>query len=160
MTGRKRPSEVLDINYFFDRSMPEPNSGCWIWMKALHPNGYGAVRTAGRTRNAHRIAYEVATGAAVPSGVDVCHRCDTRCCVNPDHLFQGSRSVNMRDCSEKGRIRIPMLVGEKCPAAKLTATEVLLIRADSRSQRKLARIYGVDKGTIAGIRKGTTWRSV
>lgn len=158
---RKAPGEPVDTEFFLSRSIPEPNSGCWIWAGAMSWNGYGAVRAGNRTTRAHRASYLAAHGFQdLPRSIDVCHRCDNRCCVNPDHLFIGSRASNMRDASEKGRVRPPALAGEACPAAKLTADQVRSIRNDKRSQRELGRVYGVDKGTIAGIRKGLTWRSV
>jgi hypothetical protein len=63
----------------------------------------------------------------------------------------------MADCARKGRIRTPVLRGDDCPNSKLTSDQVLAIRADDRSQRAIARAYGVNKGTIACIQKRTTW---
>lgn len=146
------------VSYFERRSIPEPNTGCWLWLGAAQWSGYGVIRTRQKTARAHRAAYEAATGNRLPSSIDVCHRCDNPACVNPDHLFAGSRTDNMRDCSNKGRLRLPTLIGEACPAAKLSSADVLAIRTDSRSQRVLGRLYGVDKGTIAAIRNRTTWR--
>lgn len=161
-TPRRKPiGEPITVNYFFERSIPEPNSGCWIWLRAHSEiNGYGVVRTEKRTTRAHRLAYQVAFGVIVPRYLDVCHHCDVRCCVNPDHLFVGTRTDNMRDCANKGRIKVPRLEGDNSPNSKLNSCQVLAIRADARSQRAIARHYGVDKGTIAAIRKRSTWRSV
>jgi hypothetical protein len=158
---RKRPGVKIDINYFFDRSIPEPNSGCWIWIGAISNNGYARVRTGGRTISGHRLAYESIYGPMI--GSDACHKCDVRCCVNPDHVFMGSRSDNMRDCSNKGRIRginVAGLSGEQCPSSKLTRSEVDIIRSDSRSARSLAKVFGVDRSTIGHIRRGLTWRGL
>lgn len=66
----------------------------------------------------------------------------------------------MRDASRKGRIVVPLLSGDACPNSKLTGSQVLLIRADTRSQRAIARAYGVDKETIAHILKRKTWRHI
>lgn len=168
MSGREVPVRVkrrprgspVTLAYFRERSVVDPTTACWVWTGAAGWNGYGAMSYGGRRATTHRVAYQVATGRRLPSGVDVCHRCDVRACVNPDHLFEGSRADNMADCSRKGRIRTPMLRGEDCPAAKLTAAQVRAIRVDPRSNRATARAYGVDKGTISGIRRGFTWRSV
>ena len=157
---RKTKGLPIDLSYFLERSSPEPNSGCWIWMHARNWKGYGVIRTGGKTVRAHRVAYECATGKRAPQQADVCHRCDNPTCVNPGHLFVGSRSDNMKDCSAKGRLLTPFLKGEECPASKLTAEQVRSIRRDNRSQRKIASTYGVDKGTIAHIKNGKTWRSV
>lgn len=163
MTNKRRPSfSVITVDYFFERSIPEPNSGCWIWLNAINErNGYGAVRIGKKTTRAHRACYEIAHGVSLPSSIDVCHTCDVRCCVNPNHLFSGTRKDNMRDCSNKGRIKIPGLSGEDCPAAKLTELDVIAIRAAvGMSQRALGRQYGVDKGAIAHILHRKTWRNL
>ncbi|MBY8918785.1 HNH endonuclease [Nitratireductor sp. L1-7-SE] len=158
---RRSAGAPITLAYFEERSIPEPNSGCWIWLGALHKrHGYGAVRAYGSTTRAHRLCFEVTSGQKLPSSIDVCHTCDVRCCVNPDHLFMGTRTDNMQDCSAKGRIVVPELRGESCPAAKLTEAQVLAIRADPRSQRAIAIAYGVDKGTIAHIKHRKTWRHI
>jgi hypothetical protein len=84
-------------------SIPEPNSGCLLWFggQAL---GYGLLKKEGTRKmvKAHRVAWELDNGP-VPEGLFVLHRCDTRCCINTDHLFLGTLSDNMRDCVAKGR---------------------------------------------------------
>jgi hypothetical protein len=72
--------------YILDRSIPEPNSGCWLWQLSLSEDGY--ARGAGpnlKPENASRISYRAFVGAT-PPGLHVDHVCKTRGCVNPDHL--------------------------------------------------------------------------
>lgn len=80
--------------------------GCWVWTGARNAQGYGRMtagsRGAGYLR-AHRVSWELANGP-VPKGLWVLHRCDNPPCVNPAHLWLGTRLDNMRDCSAKGRI--------------------------------------------------------
>lgn len=91
-----------------------PMSGCWLWTDCLNRQGYGRIFIMGRgSVTAHRLSYELHRGP-VPSGLYVCHRCDTRTCVNPAHLFLGTHADNMRDMAEKGR-------GNKSPNAELIA---------------------------------------
>lgn len=82
-----------------------PETGCWIWMNCLS-EGYGSFRRfyRGKTQRAHKASYEAFVGV-VPSGFDVCHSCDIRCCCNPAHLFVGTRKENMQDASKKGRLK-------------------------------------------------------
>jgi len=157
---RKEIGAPYTVDFFLDRSLPEPNSGCWFWMNAISWNGYGVVNVGRRTTRAHRLSYEVSRSVHLPSSVDVCHTCDIRCCVNPDHLFEGTRTDNMRDCANKGRIKIPGLMGEQLTQSVLTEAQVLTIRSSVKSQRALAREYGVDKGTIACIVHRKTWRHI
>ena len=77
---------------------------CWVWQGASKGNGYGNVRLGAKNITAHRYAYALFVGE-VPDDMDVCHTCDNRFCVNPDHLFLGSRKDNMVDCKEKGRTK-------------------------------------------------------
>lgn len=85
-------------------SDPGPG-GCILWRGPKTTGGYGLV-SIGHTEKAyaHRIAYELAKGP-IPSGMLVCHTCDVRNCINPDHLWLGTISDNNRDAMDKGRSR-------------------------------------------------------
>ena len=80
----------------------DKSGDCWLWTAALWPNGYGRVCVNGRTVGSHRVAYELTYGP-IPHGLFVCHKCDVPACVNPDHLFLGSNTDNVRDMWRKGR---------------------------------------------------------
>jgi hypothetical protein len=74
-------------------SIPEPNTGCTLWLKHLAPNGYGTVAVGGRVRYAHRVAFELAKGP-IPSGLQIDHLCRVRSCINPQHLEAVTQKVN------------------------------------------------------------------
>jgi len=76
---------------------------CWLWMAANRGNGYGCMKINGEVIDAHRISYILFVGP-IPYKKLVCHTCDNRLCVNPGHLFVGTYSDNMQDCSRKNRI--------------------------------------------------------
>lgn len=75
---------------------------CWLWTGYKMPNGYGAISIDGHTYTAHRLMYLVAFGD-VPTTLQVCHRCDIRHCINPDHLFLGTAQDNTNDMVAKNR---------------------------------------------------------
>lgn len=91
----------LERNY-----IPEPNSGCWLWLASENPRGYGQVWDIdeGRAIVAHRASYKVFVGP-IPEGARVLHKCDTPLCINPDHLFLGTQQDNLLDMATKGRGR-------------------------------------------------------
>lgn len=88
---------------FLEKVVPEPNSGCWLWLGATRPGGHGHMQLDGRRfEGAHRVSYRCFRGS-IPAGVVVCHVCDTPICVNPVHLWLGSVADNMADCIRKHR---------------------------------------------------------
>jgi hypothetical protein len=136
-------------------------SDCWIWLGGLSHLGYGVTgaRIQGE-RTAHRASYRLFNGK-IPIGLHVMHSCDVRCCVNPEHLSLGTHLENMRDMAAKGRGRAPMLMGERNPMARLSATQVAEIRrlkGEGVSQLRLARLLGVSPMTISRIIRGETWK--
>jgi len=148
-----------DIRRFW--SKVERGPGCWLWVaKSKDWDGYGLFKVRGRSLRAHRVAWQLATGAA-PGAALVCHRCDTPACVRPEHLFIGSPADNFRDCLAKGRYS-PKGTGNA--AAKLDDAKVQEIRqaygTGEWSQEGLARRFGVTQTAISAVVRRTKWRHV
>lgn len=135
--------------------------GCWLWVGCRLKTGYGKFHLNGKTVRAHRLAYEMLVGP-IPRGLLVCHHCDTRLCVKPDHLFVGTDGDNARDAAKKGRFRD--IAGEKNYTAKLRAADIPIIRhrlsSGQEPCRAIARDYGVSRFTIADINSGRAWKCV
>lgn len=79
------------------------HTDCWIWMGARNNIGYGMIRDENKMRTTHRVSYEEHTGSKIPTGMCVCHSCDNPGCVNPSHLWIGTRKQRAEDMIRKGR---------------------------------------------------------
>ena len=137
-------------------------STCWLWTGGRKRFGHGAVsiRTIDRRMQtgAHRVAWILANGP-IPDGMCVCHHCDNPPCVNPAHLFIGTKSDNTQDAFDKGRIKVRPMDGARNPNAKLTGEQVREIRSryPVESQCSLARAFGVSQTAIRNIVLGKRW---
>lgn len=87
-----------------DRRGPDE---CWMWTASRRALGYGQIRIGGKSRKAHRVAYELANGP-IPAGMAVLHGCDNPPCVNPAHLRAGTMTDNVRDMVTRGRCYRPI----------------------------------------------------
>lgn len=88
-----------------EKVIPEPNSGCHLWLGAVR-SGYGVIGSGvgKKVALAHRVSWGLANGP-IPAGLCVLHRCDVPSCVNPDHLFLGTIKDNSLDMVAKRRDR-------------------------------------------------------
>lgn len=132
-----------------------PNGDCWFWTKTFTTHGYGQFSIDNKTVKAHIYSYKRYKGD-IPKGMCVCHSCDTPKCVNPNHLWLGTRRDNLQDCQDKGRRRGP--AGEAHPKAKLTDDDVIKIRSDPRMHKLIAEDYGVHPSLIGSIKSGKIWK--
>lgn len=125
---------------------------CWLWTGPTDRDGYGLC---GKADRAHRRSWREASGP-IPQGMVVCHQCDNRLCVRPDHLFLGTQSDNVADMVSKQR----QIRGERVGGSKMTESDVLAIRADSRTSVVIAAEYGLHHSTVLDIKNRHTWKHV
>ncbi len=131
----------------------EPKGGCVVWTGAVSASGYGVITIRdhrGRvSESVHRAAYVLAHGE-IPEGGHVCHACDVRVCINPDHLWVGTSKDNALDMARKGR----------APRTVLTVHEVRAIRwmyaCTQLSMAAIGRRFGVTKACVGSVVTGRT----
>ena len=140
----------------------EKTAGCWEWRGRRH-QGYGVYTIQNVPRKAHRLLYLLEKGP-IPKGMFVCHTCDNRGCVNPDHLYVGTHADNTRDAIERKRFRGGTARGARHANTRLTEDQVKEIRAayaaGGVSQPQLARKYALSTGTISCIIYRRCWKHV
>lgn len=85
-----------------EKYIPEPNTGCWLWIRRLDKQGYGRAKLKGKKIGAHRFSWMEHNGP-IPKDLFVLHKCDTPACINPNHLFLGTARDNFDDMVRKGR---------------------------------------------------------
>lgn len=127
--------------------------GCWIWQGVVS-KGYGQFDVGATRHGAHRYSYEQYVGP-IEGGLFVCHKCDNRLCVNPDHLFLGTHKENMADMVSKGRSS--RVCGSAQNMAKLTEDDVRKIRSMSGTFKSIASAFGINESTVSVIRSRKSW---
>jgi len=165
MAPDDRTLEALSKRFWQKVDKQPSEKGCWLWMGRPQSAGYGSISIGplGHAKGylAHRISYMIAHGI-ISDEVCVLHNCDTPPCVNPDHLFTGTKGDNIRDCVSKGRaFRVK---GSSSPRAKLIEDQVNEMRElhqnDGLGYRRLANRYHVDRTTVRQIILRQTWKHV
>lgn len=151
--SRKRTPFIL-TEYFWARV--KKTDTCWLWTGSIQVNGYGMAATGGPKRqSAHRLSWELHYGP-LPDGAFVCHHCDNRACVRPDHLFLGTAKDNVHDMIAKDRHSR----GERRSRHKLNDDIVRFIRRSRVTNAALAVRYGVSPSVISRIRSRKNWKHV
>lgn len=147
-----------------DNSIPITETGCWLWLKSITPNQYGilypSVNGASNQKLAHRYSYE-AFVKKIPKGLFVCHKCDIRSCVNPEHLFIGTHQDNMDDMVIKGRSNFKTHYGEAHGQSILDWETVDIIRSYPKYRGyidDLSNILELKKRTVESILYQENWK--
>lgn len=148
-----RRANLLEMRFL--ASFKKDGNGCWLWTGAMNTSGYGKVMRGKKHKGAHRVSWERVNGP-IPDDLCICHKCDVRRCVNPDHMFLGSIRDNFDDMRAKGR----NARGETNGMAKLNEADVKRIRRDKRLNYVIAADYGVSSVLVGKVKRREVWAHV
>ena len=136
----------------------DQGSSCWEWRAGKNGVGYGIFYVNGSGLLAHRISYALMFGL-IDKSLCVCHKCDNPACVNPEHLFLGTRGDNNRDSVAKGRANRPK--GQDAPNSALKEGEVRLIfrllTTGNKNPYHIAPMFSISPRAVYSIREGRCW---
>lgn len=148
---------------FWEKVNKVDDNECWEWTAYTNACGYGAMELSRKSVLAHRVSWVIHRGP-IPDKMCILHSCDNPACVNPSHLFMGTRSDNMLDMWEKGRQGDRNVSGSSNPSAKLREGDIVNIREMYRSGKhtieSIARLFPVSPSQIYNIVIYKQWRHV
>jgi len=123
--GRKKGSTYVKKNAnktetiltrFNKKYTVDPQTGCWLW-EGKPNQGYGTFYMRGKMYPAHRASYILLNGN-IEDELMICHKCNVKMCVNPEHLYAGSHDDNMKDVRDS-----KVLAGENNPNYGVVTSE-------------------------------------
>lgn len=158
-SGMPVKNKIEDI---WSRINKRSETECWEWTGCRSPKGYGLFGLDGKTRLAHRLAWETVHGR-IMEGLFVCHKCDNPPCCNPGHLFIGTSADNIRDMFAKGRDGVRNRVGDNNPTSIFSNDDIVEIRtrrASGEELRSISNDFGVPPSHISSICIGKIYKSV
>ena len=167
----RSPNGQSNEERFSNHTEPEPMSGCYLWTGNVSFDGYGSFGwklESGqiKTTKAHRAAYLLKYGS-IPDGLVICHKCNVRSCVNPDHLYAGTQRQNVEDAIRAGThilTRDGFNAGTRNGRARLTEDDVRNMRAEYAaggiSFKNIAAKYGMNTAAARSAIIGETWSTV
>lgn len=146
---------------FWNKVLKKSSSECWLWTGCTEKKGHGRFRDENnKLEMAHRYSYRLHKGH-IPSGMCICHSCDNPSCVNPYHLWVGTKGDNNKDRASKGRNVNNR--GSKHGQSRLTEEYVGRIRKGflaGETQTDLAKKYGVSITAISKVCNRKTWKHI
>jgi len=152
-----------DKNRFYSNIIINDETECLEWKGTIKSNGYGQFKNLNKKWfHAHRYSYELFIGK-IPEKMCVCHCCDNRKCINPSHLFIGTKKDNTQDMIKKNRQAYVSSPGERNGRAKLKYCDIINIRKyldSGMNCTKISKIYNVSISAINRIQLNKSWRNI
>ena len=143
------------LRYFTEVVLPYVGDECLPWPYAKDANGYAQVRKDGTAHYVQRLACEAVHGPPPSPEHQAAHSCGKghEGCCNPGHLRWATVAENHADKKIHGTHKSPPVI------AKLTPEDVRAIKAlkGQKTQREIAKMFGVQHAIIGSIHRGKTW---
>lgn len=145
---------IVSIKNRLFKNINKDNAGCWLWTGAIDGGGYGSLRFNRKVEKVHRISAYVFFDFDLSSDKQILHHCDNPLCFNPEHLYIGDTSKNMKDRRNRDRAGANH---------KLTKEDVYIIKqkiCNGDIGRNIAKDFQVTEGTICDIKMGRIWKDI
>lgn len=148
------------VKRFNEKWQKDSVSECWVWTGGRASKGYGEIKIPHTRKQipAHRLSYFIHKGP-IPRGKCVLHRCDNPSCVNPDHLFVGTKKDNALDMVSKMR----HCYGERQGAHKLSEKDVIAMHEMMKlgvKQKSIAEKFEIGEMQVSRIKRGLRWKHI
>lgn len=146
------------IERFWEGFIPEPNSGCWLWEKAIGTKGYGRLWSdvEDRLLQAHEVSYTIHF-SVVNFGLQVLHKCDNKPCVSPYHIYAGTHGQNVKDAISRRRYKY----GENNGRATITnaiALDIITRLNKGGSPLAIAKKLSIPRYIVNDIKHGKSFK--
>ncbi len=148
------------LSRFWKKISKDGENGCWKWLNAKDKDGYGKITIQATDMRAHRLSWIIHRGH-IPKNALVLHTCDNPECTNPEHLYDGNNTNNMRD--REARNRIQHRKGEDCNFSTLTSELIIKIRAmrsAGSKQLEIANLFGISRPHVSAICSRRVWKHI
>lgn len=139
--------------------------GCHVRPKQEQRQVYAKIQVNGKSRLAHRVAYENKNGP-IPPGKEIHHKCNNKACFNPDHLMAVEPHENKKFAQQDGLMQKPRAKGKENGNTRIgfvTKLNVMDAREKGITYTRIRRNYGVSISTarkiVKELRSGPIWIS-
>lgn len=150
LANETEEQKLLWLKKHYDKFVIKKENDCWEW-SGSKVHGYANFNHRGKIMKAHRASWIIHKGS-IPDSMFILHKCDVRHCSNPDHLFLGNHTDNMRDMAKKYR------TGVRCKLMLDQVYEIKKLLNLGVSMANLARKYNVSTNSIWEIKHGKSWK--